>query len=173
MNIKYELSQEDYIGFNLNFIETSPVMKRSLIVQRFLFPIIYLVLPNFLSSIMEIPFTLLMVVFSIVAIVWMIFYGKWYKNRIAKKIRKLLSAGRVPGIVGEHEIFVDDQQISDRTLESFTNYNVVEKVNETKTFLYVYVSEVMAYIIPKSAFENEAQLDQFKLLIAKLTHKKN
>ena len=172
MKINYELSQDDYIGFNINFIETSPVMKRSLFIQRFLFPIIYLIVPNFLSPIMEIPYAFLMAIFSGVALMWMIFYAKWYKSRIASKIKKLLNAGRVPGIVGAHELVADASQISDKTLESFTNYNMVEKVNETKTFLYVYVSEVMAYIVPKSAFKNEAELQAFREILAQLMNKK-
>ncbi|GAB6108194.1 YcxB family protein [Fusibacter bizertensis] len=173
MKINYELTQEDYIGFNFNFIETSPVMKRSLFVQRFLFPIIYLILPKFLSPIMDIPYWFLMIFFAATALLWMGFYVKWYKRRIAKNIKKMLNKGRVPGIVGKHELVIDKVQISDKTLESFTNYNTVEKLNETKTFFYVYVNEVMAYMVPKAAFENEAELQQFRDLVAQLTIKKD
>lgn len=173
MKINYELTQEDYIGFNFNFIETSPVMKRSLFVQRFLFPIIYLILPKFLSPIMDIPYWFLMAFFAAVALLWMGFYVKWYKSRIAKNIKKMLNKGRVPGIVGKHELVIDEMQISDKTMESFTNYNTVEKLNETKTFFYVYVNEVMAYMVPKTAFENETELQQFKDLVDQLTIKKD
>ncbi|OJV66511.1 MAG: hypothetical protein BGO41_03550 [Clostridiales bacterium 38-18] len=168
MKLNYEIKLEDYIAFNMNFIDTSKAMKRSLLVQRFLFPLIFLVLAKFLQPILEISLIPLMIIMSAIVVVWMAFYDKWYRKSIKRKISKLIESGKVPGLIGKHELLVDATQISDKTKESFTYYNTVDKVNETKTHVFVYVSQVMAYIVPKTAFESDSDKESFIEMASKL-----
>jgi len=168
MKLDYEIKLEDYIAFNMNFIDTSKAMKRSLLVQRFLFPLIFLVVAKFLQPILEMELVPLLIMMGIIVIVWMAFYDKWYRKSIKKKISKLIEGGKVPGLIGKHELLVDASQISDKTKESFTYYNSVEKVNETKTHIFVYVSQVMAYIVPLTAFESDSEKESFIEMVSKL-----
>jgi len=162
MKLQYELTNQDFIDFNINFIETSPVMRRSLLVKRFMFPVLLLASPPTLSQVFNVSFPVMMALFAILAIVWAVFYLKWFKYRIARKAEKLIKTGKVPGVVGTHELFIEQGVISDKTSAGITQYERIEKVIESKTHLFIYVSQVMAYIVPKKVFEAPSELESFK-----------
>jgi len=162
MKLQYELTSQDFIDFNINFIETSPVMKRSLLIQRIMFPILLLASPATLSNVFDVPFGVLMTVFGVLAILWLAFYLKWFKYRIARKSEKLIKSGKVLGVVGPHELFVEQGVISDKTSADITRYETIEKVVESRTHIFIYVSQVMAYIVPKRLFVNPSDLDVFR-----------
>lgn len=166
MKLQYELTNQDFIDFNLNFIDTSPIMKRSLLIQRFVFPILLVLSPATLSDLIGVPFQILMTVFSVLALLWALFFLKWYKSRIARKSIKLIASGKVPGVVGPHELFIEQGIISDKTSANITRYEQIEKVIETRSHVFVYVSEVMAYIVPKNAFSSPEELVAFKAILA-------
>ena len=42
MELKFEMKKEDYLAFNLYYVHQSETVKRSLLIQRFLGPIIFL-----------------------------------------------------------------------------------------------------------------------------------
>ncbi len=162
MKLQYELTSQDFIDFNINFIETSPVMKRSLLIQRIMFPILLLASPATLSNLFDVPFVVLMTLFGVLAILWLVFYLKWFKYRIARKSEKLIASGKVPGVVGPHELFIEQGVISDKTSTDITRYEAIEKVVESRTHIFIYVSQVMAYIVPKKVFVTPSDLEAFK-----------
>jgi hypothetical protein len=165
MKLQYELTSQDFIDFNINFIETSPVMKRSLLIQRIMFPILLLASPATLSNLFDVPFVVLMTLFGVLAILWLAFYLKWFKYRIARKSEKLIASGKVPGVVGPHELFIEQGVISDKTSTDITRYEAIEKVVESRTHIFIYVSQVMAYIVPKKVFATPSDLEAFKDLL--------
>jgi len=162
MKLQYELTNQDFIDFNINFIETSPVMKRSLLIQRIMFPILLLASPATLSNLFDVPFMVLMTLFGVLAILWALFYLKWFKFRIARKSEKLIASGKVPGIVGPHELFIEQGIISDKTSANITRYETIEKVVESRTHIFIYVSQVMAYIVPKKVFTTPSEMETFR-----------
>ena len=44
MNINYNLTEEDYLNFNMFHVKNSKAVKRALNMQRFITPIIFIVL---------------------------------------------------------------------------------------------------------------------------------
>ena len=165
MKLQYELTNQDFLDFNINFIETSPVMKRSLLIQRIMFPILLLASPATLSNLFDVPFVVLMTLFGVLAILWALFYLKWFKYRIARKSEKLIASGKVPGIVGPHELFIEQGVISDKTSANITRYETIEKVVESRTHIFIYVSQVMAYIVPKKVFTTPSEMETFRGLL--------
>lgn len=161
MVVKYEVTKQDYIDFNLNFIETSRVMRRSLFVKRFLYPVFFLAFASLLDSVFDIPLTVLLIAVAIVSVVWILTYVKWFKRSITKKVSKLLDSGRVPGLIGAHELELGEGHLTDRTQESSTRYEAVENIQITESHIFVYVSDVMAYMVPKKAFESQERMATF------------
>ncbi len=166
MKLQYELTKQDFIDFNINFIDTSPAMKRSLLIQRFLFPLLLLASPATLSNLFDVPFKLIMPIFGVMALLWAAFYVKWFKFRIARRSEKLIASGKVPGVVGPHELFIDQGVLSDKTSADITHYEHIEKVVESRTHLFIYVSQVMAYIVPKKVFATSEEIEAFKNILA-------
>ncbi len=171
MKLQYELTKQDFIDFNINFIETSPAMKRSLLIQRFLFPVLLLASPATLSNLFNVPFQVLMTLFGALALAWVLFYIKWFKYRIARRSEALIASGKAPGVVGPHELFIAQGVLSDKTSADITRYEHIEKVVESRAHLFVYVSQVMAYIVPKKVFATAEDMEAFKSVLSSFNDK--
>ena len=161
MLVKYEVTKQDYIDFNLNFVDTSKVMKRSIFIKRFFYPVIFLAVASLLESVFSLPITFLLIVTAVLSVFWILFYVKWFKKLVVQKVEKLLKSGKVTGLIGKHELELGEGYLTDTTKESYTRYETVEKVITTETHIFIYVSQVMAYIVPKKTFAKEDQLEAF------------
>lgn len=64
MNIHYELTEEDYINFNLYHIKHSKMGKRSLLLQRIVTPFLYIIVAYLFSMIGNLPFCHCLSLFS-------------------------------------------------------------------------------------------------------------
>ena len=51
MGINYNLTEEDYLNFNMFHVKNSKAVKRTLNMQRFITPIIFIVLSYVLSKV--------------------------------------------------------------------------------------------------------------------------
>lgn len=107
-----------------------------------------------------------MTIFGTIALLWALFYVKWFKFRIARRADKRIDSGKAPGVVGPHELFIEQGVISDKTSADITRYESIEKVVESRTHLFVYVSDVMAYIVPKKVFAKPEDLDAFREILS-------
>jgi len=161
MVIKYEVTKQDYIDFNLNFIETSRVMRRSLFIKRFFYPVFFLAAASLLDSVLKIPLLVTLMAAGIVSVIWILFYVKWFKHSVTKRVEKLLVSGKVPGLIGPHELEIGKSSLMDKTRESTTMYETIESIQITDKHIFIYVSQVMAFIVPKKAFETQALMDAF------------
>lgn len=161
MNLEYEITKQDYIDFNIYHMTHSVSMKRSLFIQRFIFPIIFLILPILLVKITDIPLWYWFSVFTISSVLWVIFYPKFLRKSVERKISKLLEEGKTTGIIGKHSFSFTEQGIVDRTEFSETKYSLFEKVVESETHILIYVSAVMAYIIPIRIFHSVDEKNNF------------
>ena len=63
MKLKYNLTEDDYINFNIAHMKNSKSLKRTMMINRFLTPLIFLVMPFVLVNISNIPFGYWAVIF--------------------------------------------------------------------------------------------------------------
>ena len=76
MEINYNLTEEDYLNFNMFHVKNSKTVKRALNMQRFITPIIFIVLSYVLSKVGNMSFFELFIAFLIVSILWIISLSK-------------------------------------------------------------------------------------------------
>ncbi len=173
MRIQYEVTKQDYIAFNINFVDTSKVMRRSIFIRRFFYPVFFLAAASLLESVFNVPIAFLLVVVAVMSAVWVLYYVKWFKRSVVKKVEKMLDSGKITGLIGSHELELGEGHLTDTTRESYTRYESVEKIIATETHIFVYVSQVMAYIIPKHTFKTQEEIELFieKLETYKVTTK--
>ncbi|MCB2312820.1 YcxB family protein [Clostridium tagluense] len=167
MNLEYQITKQDYIDFNIYHMTHSVTMKRSLFILRFIFPIIFLVLPIFLIKITDIPLWYWSSVCIISSVLWIIFYPKFMKRSVEKRISKILEEGKTTGILGNHNFSFTEEGVVDKTEFSETKYNVIEKVVQSETHIFIYVSAVMAYIIPIRIFGSVDEKSEFLNILNK------
>ena len=161
MKHAFNMNMQDFLAYHFNFIQTSPIMKRALFIKRYFYPVILLGLPTLIAPIIKVPYEILLIIFTILAILWVIFYKKVYLKSIVKKSHKLIESGKGKGIIGQHEVQIGEKQISDKTDAGVNVYDVVVHVSETDAHFFIYVTSVMAIIVPKSSFESEENQSEF------------
>ncbi|SFC94906.1 YcxB-like protein [Bacillus sp. OV322] len=152
MKSTYQLDLQDYLNFQMNHAANSPAVKKALLIQRFLFPIIMLALPLFIdSSIFG------WIVYTIFAAGWLIFYPKYFYGHIKKNAKKMLQEGDDCSLYGTHELTITDQEIIEKSKNGETRHNweSIQKIVDTPSYFYIYNSNVSGYIIPKSKITQE------------------
>lgn len=162
MTLEFEIKRQDYIDFNFHFIRTNPQMKRTLLLGHVVPPVIFLALPFLMQSAMrDSNFLFGFILLGLMAASWLGFWPVWFKKSFFRRLNRLLNEGKLAGIVGHHEVTLNDDAITDRTPVSETRYQTIERVETTARFLYVWVSPVAAFLIPRTVFENADRESQF------------
>ena len=159
MTIQYCVTEEDYINFN---VEASiRVNKRMLAIFRFGIPVLLLaiVLINIVfNELSIIDFAL--VVMSLILIIW---FPVFFKNSLRKQILKFIKLGRSNDFIGEQTMILEDTYIKsfNKSGEGKTQYSVVESIRYFSNIYCIYVGSIKAFVVPESAFTDEAQKREF------------
>jgi hypothetical protein len=70
-----------------------------------------------------------------------------------RQARRLYNEGTNKGTLGQHELEIDDNGLVERTEvnETRQSWNGVERIAETDERAFIYVSSMMAHVIPKKS----------------------
>lgn len=169
MKINYDLIQEDYLNFNVFHAKNSEAVQGNLKIQRYITPVIFLIIPFFLKNRVDPPFWYWMIWFSITYILWVIFYPRHYYWIIKRSVKKMLKEGKNKGMLGSKTIELNEDNIisAGENSESNVKWSTVERYKETKDYIYIYISAVEAYIVPKRAFKDEKEKEEFIKILDK------
>ncbi len=157
MEVSFDVLKEHLIDFSLYNIKNSKEIKRIVTVQRFLTPIIFLLVAMFIGVYRQ-DFRAPIAVFIIVYIVWIITYPKWYMISVRRTVKKNIEQlngeqdliGHCKLILGEKEL-IEESNV--RT--NMTKWKDLIRLVETPEYVFVFNTENSAYVIPKEKFENE------------------
>jgi Ca2+/Na+ antiporter len=163
MEIKYALTREDFVSFNMYHIENSKTTKQSLFRQQYVIPIIYLIIPFIFSRVTDIPFIFWMITFLAIFILWIIFYPRYFKNYVKRNIEKMIDEGRNENLFGPVILTLEEAGISETSNSgvSMANWSSIERVEETKTHILIYLNAVSAAIVPLRAFADTDEKNEF------------
>ena len=113
MEIYYNLTEEDYINFNLYHIKNSKAGKRALVLQRFLTPLFLIIISYVYSLISDMPFLPLFITFLVTSILWVIFYPRYFYRLIARNAKKMMKEGKNDGLLGNHQLKLTEEGLVD------------------------------------------------------------
>ena len=151
MNYKIRLTDEDYLRFNVFYINHSKAGKRSKSMMRIAAPLFSaIIIMVFLIAGAE--FGLIVtetIVLIVVSIIWCVSVPKLAEKSVRNNIRKIKSDGKLPYHV-DSEIEFQDFMIVERSDqgEIRVNYNDIENIYLEKDYLYIFYSAIQAFIIP-------------------------
>lgn len=156
MKIHYELTEEDYLHFNLFHVKQSKVAIKSLNIQRLLMPVFFIIVAFIFLGIGDMPLVFPLIIFGLLSILWIIFYPKYFYYLIMRQSKKILKEGKNDGLLGEQQITLSGEGIVYLTSngESQVKWSGIKKVDEDSDFFYLYNSSISAYILPKRALSN-------------------
>ncbi|WP_394883872.1 YcxB family protein [Clostridium tertium] len=167
MKLKYNLTEEDYINFNIAHMKNSKSLKRTMMINRFLIPLIFLVMPFVLDEISNISFWYWAVIFVLTYILWVVLYEKnVYKINI-KRIRKMLEEKRNESLIGERILEIDGENIriiSDSG-ENIIYIKSIKNIIENDEYIFIYINSISAIIIPIKVFKSIEDKELFKSLL--------
>lgn len=167
VKLKYNLTEEDYINFNIAHMKNSKSLKRTMMINRFLTPLIFLVMPFVLDEISNISFWYWAVIFVLTYILWVVLYEKnVYKINI-KRIRKMLEEKRNESLIGERILEIDGENIriiNDRG-ENIIYIKSIKNIIENDEYIFIYINSISAIIIPIKVFKSVEDKELFKSLL--------
>lgn len=163
MKVEYELSKKDVIDFNIYHAKNSDVFKKSWFLQKYIIPIIFILASFMIARIIDVPLLYSIITFSILAVLWVVFYPKFFISEMMTRISKLLDEGKNVDLLGKHIVTVNEEGLIEKleNTESIVKWSGVEKIVSTDSHYYIYLSSISACIIPKRAFEDESVEEKF------------
>jgi hypothetical protein len=161
MELKYNLTKQDYIDFNINYMSYSKSTKRMLLIQRLMGPFIFLIIPFLDSTPKSDPF--LFIVFTILSIMWFIFFDKIIRKDMQRRVSKVLAEGNNKGMLGAHTLILDKDGVLEITThnESKTKWEAIENIIESENHIFIFFSSMAAYIVPLRVFKSSNEKNIF------------
>ena len=163
MKLEFSITEEDYIKFNIRHLDTSKTYRNSIFKQRYILPIIFLIIPFFLVKISKIHFLNWMTVYGALFVIWICFYKKYFIWKVKRSIKKRLREGNNNELLGKRTFEICDDEIIETTEygKGSTNIKSVEDIFINDEYAFIYINRMQAYIIPLRAFENRQEKDNF------------
>ncbi len=115
------------------------------------------------------PLIGLLITFSIIGVVWIVYYPKYFYGLIIKNTKKMLKEGKNDGLLGEHKMILSEEGLIDFNINGETKVKWVgiKKIEEDENYFYIYNTAVSAYILPKISLKNIERTKEF--FISKLS----
>ena len=163
MKIDYQLTKQDFIDFNMNYMSNSKTVKKLFIAQRYIVPIIFLLIPFIMIRSMSIPLGYWVNLFLLGYMLWVIFYPKYFKWTSSKGILKMLDESENADMLGNRSLTLTEKGIIELSTlsESKADWSAIEKITQTEKYIFIFFSSVAAYILPVRVFKDENEKKKF------------
>lgn len=163
MRLFYTLTKEDYVEFNICHINNTPALKKTMGVQRIGIGLAFFLMPFVMHKITGINFNLFMITFSIIGFSWIIFYKFIFKLIMTRGVKKMLKKDEENILLGEKVLELKNKKLIKITKDKEEELllDTIIKIIENKNNIYIYVSEIEAYIIPDKAFKDNNDRVEF------------
>lgn len=160
MKIDYNLTEEDYLNFNMFHLKNSKTATKSLNLQRFLTPLFLIAFGYIFSTITEIEFLSIFITFLIISTLWIIFYPKYFYSHVSRQTKKMIQEGKNGGLLGKHLLLMTEEGLIETTPNSETkvSWASVKEFVEDEDNFYLYNSGLSAIILPKRDVADEEEL---------------
>jgi hypothetical protein len=166
LTIQFEITEKDYINFNIDHYYRTNVIRIFDLAVRFVLPVLVSVFY------MRNGITLQSIIASsIFAVIWVALYPTLNKTLIHGIVLLYLRSGKNNDFIGSQEIKLLDTYIEESNADCLTQiqYTSVERVCFGHNLCYVYIGAVKAIIVPMSAFLDEEHKKTFYGILSEKT----
>lgn len=164
MTIEYNVSEQDFVNFNLFHAKHSKQAKNAKLLSVYGGAALCFFMLVFVLVVMRGYDTVSVCVYgAIIAILWVIFFPKYYEFRVKKILAKHISEGKNNDFLGHQKLTLQEdcmEKISDSSTIHI-KYTAIEKIAHDYDCVFVYVGAIQAFIIPFSAFPDAEQKSRF------------
>lgn len=165
MKVDYKLEKEDYFKFNMHQMKEFPSLKKSVLIQRLMMPIIFLVFVITLKQRNQYSTPILVLGYLLVAGLWFFLYPKYIERSIKKRLNQTLENEENAFLLEDKAIELDKEAIyeyrnkldeeGNETIEKVLAAEEIVAFQEDDNSYYIYLGSESAYIIPKRFIDQE------------------
>lgn len=168
MEIRYAVTEDDYIAYNLYHHAHSPATLGTQNIVRWGLPAVLIVI-MLLSGSFRSPTVWAPAV--VIVLAWIIIMPFMFNRSLKKNVRKLIHEGRRIPFTGEHKLILHNEYMrnEEEGLITETAYWRVEKIRRDDERLYIYIDSISSLIIPFRFFKDEAEKERFISLLENKT----
>jgi hypothetical protein len=166
--LEYEVSQEDFIAFNLDYWRTTASAQSRFRRSRLLLAALYVIL----AAAMYLGFRGLA---GAVSGGFMLAFGalqsflarRAAERRIAKACRSMTAGKDAHRVLGKKGLMVEGGNLvtEEEGGSGVFALSGIERIGESEACLFLYRDAISAFIIPKSAFSGPEEMAEFRSLI--------
>jgi hypothetical protein len=163
MQIKYKLTEDDYVHFNMFHVKNSKLAVSKYKRQRFLIPLLALIVAYVFADAVNISIEGTLFFILVIGILWVIFYPKMYSTFIIRNAMGMVSRGQINNILGQHTMVLSKEGMVDSAPKgkSEAKWANVYNFKEDNDYFYIYISKISAVIIPKRDIKNPQEISTF------------
>ena len=163
MKIDYQLTKQDYIDFNMNYMSNSKTVKRVFVAQRYITPIIFFLVAFVMTKVTTIVAGNLYRGAIVCYGLWIAFYPTYFRWASSKRILKIIAEDKSEEMLGKRCLTLTEKSIFNLTPsgESKTDWKDIKKITETQKHIFIFISSASAYILPARVFKNEDEKKKF------------
>lgn len=155
MIAKYVITVDDIVAFHHYHCAHSAAVKRNKYIAMFSSAVVMFGLLCFVPPPEDVSRSLIFMGMIPIVVAVCIVYNFWmFPKLINRQLRRMLNEGGNKGTIGDQEIEVNESGIARRSEVSETRFSWdgVERIAETDTHAFIYVSSTMAFVLPKRSF---------------------
>jgi hypothetical protein len=164
MKIVYETTIDDMVAFNRYHFTHSRYVRRlrAAWVWGTSCAIVGL---GLISVVSDDPLASKVVVVAVLVVIAglnALFQSWFYPRNLDRHTRKMYKEGKNKGVIGHRELELNDSGLVSRSEigASMVFIEAIEKVVSNEKYVFIYMSAIMAYVIPRDAV-SEGNCDQF------------
>jgi len=153
MIVKYENSLEDMVAFNRYHCARSPAVKKTKFICMILVSALAIFGALFIPPTDNVSRPVIIAGAIVLAGLFSAIFNCRFAAGMDRQVRRLYNEGTNKGIFGQHELEINNDGLVERTEvnESRQSWQGVERIAETDTHAFIYVSSIMAHVIPKQS----------------------
>lgn len=158
MEIQYELTEEDYIKFQIHHLYETPSQKKAFFLNRYVvIPFIALLLYFIGKNILEGLDWYWIIASPLFAAFYMITYPKQYNKTLRKRLKKIMNEGDNSSLYGKKTFVIKEDQIRifDEEVTQIILKKAVKSVTIYEDMILLYLSGITAHIIPTRYLDEE------------------
>ena len=101
--------------------------------------------------------------FVLFTLFWIVLYPRLYRKSVDATAKKILSEGQNAALQCEYRMSIDEGglSISSELAQARVSWVMVERVEQTRQHIFLYVGSMTAHVIPKWAFDSEQKAEDF------------
>ncbi len=159
----FELTQQDYLDFNMFWVKTSKYVQKQIRTFRILFALLpFLVLFLSLDTDRMDVFIITLVFFSIISILLFVYLPALHRAFTLMGLKRML-AGQRNNNLGERTVRFEENRILHKTAyeDISMSYEKIIDLQQSDGAVYLFTAPAIALIIPFRVFSTEEERQSF------------